>query len=607
MRLPPATLTMAIAAAFWFGSIAAAAGLEDVRRGPQPIRPFAAGVGRMIDDAVVQNLAGEDVRLDELVKQNPSGPTVIALTSTGCPLCLKYAPTLVSIGQRYADRGVNLLFLNPNQSEPEAAIEKSVAARGNHENYLRDVDKTLCRALGATTTTEVFVLDASRTLRYRGAVDDQYGFAYSLPQPRRNYLTDALDELLQSMPVSLAATDAPGCRLFYETDADADGSPNLDVTYHHQISRLIQNHCLECHRTGGIGPMSLQTYDQVRDYGAMIAEVIDRGVMPPWYAADSQDESTSHAQPLRWLGERRVSDDEKRDLATWLADDMPPGDPADSPPAVEFPDGWSIGQPDAVFAFDEPVSIPATGTLPYQNVTIQTDNPTDRWVRGIEIRPGDRRAVHHVIVSIDDRAAGRRDRGDESNYFWAAYVPGNSRVVYPEGFAKRLPAGATLRFQMHYTPYGTATTDVTRLGLVYADSPPQHEVKVAGIADRRFAIPPGEANHEIVTDRPIPSNLNVLSFMPHAHLRGKSVRFDLVSGDTTRNLLDVPRYDFNWQLAYRLTEPLPIRRGDILRYSAVYDNSADNPANPDPTKTVRWGEQTHQEMHLGIVEYYVDP
>jgi hypothetical protein len=192
------------------------------------------------------------------------------------------------------------------------------------------------------------------------------------------------------------------------------------------------------------------------------------------------------------------------------------------------------------------------------------------------------------------------DRGG----FWGEYVPGQNTLVYPDGFAKKLPQGARLKFQMHYTPNGTATTDRTRVGVIYAKAPPRHEVRVAGIVNARIAIPPGAADHREAASLRLPFDATIMGFLPHLHVRGKACRYELIRADGTRTtLLDIPRYDFKWQLLYRLHEPLPLQAGETLVFTASYDNSAGNPANPDPTKTVRWGPQTFDEMHLGYVEY----
>jgi hypothetical protein len=222
-------------------------------------------------------------------------------------------------------------------------------------------------------------------------------------------------------------------------------------------------------------------------------------------------------------------------------------------------------------------------------------------VQAIEVRPGNISVVHHVIVAL----RGIDNEVDERDGYWGAYVPGNSTLVYPDGYARLLPKGAKLRFQMHYTPNGTATEDSTRIGLVFAKEPPRHEVKVAGIANARIRIPPGAGNHQEVASLRLPFDVQILGFLPHMHLRGKAARYEALTADGTEVLLDIPRYDFNWQLLYQLAEPRTLRQGDTIRFTCWFDNSENNPANPDPSKTVRWGPQTEDEMHLGYVEYIV--
>jgi len=249
--------------------------------------------------------------------------------------------------------------------------------------------------------------------------------------------------------------------------------------------------------------------------------------------------------------------------------------------------------------------VKATGTMDYQHVSVQTELDEDKWVQGLEVRPTAREVVHHVLVFAVPKGAPRMV--GEAQGFFAAYVPGSTGVVYPDGFAKKLPKGTTLIFQLHYTPNGTATSDRTRLGLVYAKDPPRHEVRVAGVANHQLRIPPGANNHQVEAKLPVVFDAKIMAYFPHAHLRGKAARYEVRLPDGTRKpLLDVPHYDFNWQLSYRYADPMAVPRGSLLLYTAWYDNSDKNPANPDPKQQVKWGPQTSDEMHLGYVEYYID-
>ncbi|WP_164100932.1 redoxin family protein [Candidatus Laterigemmans baculatus] len=596
-----------------FGAMAVQAADSAVRQGPQPLKAGELGVGSRVPDLALTTISGEPGRLSDFAE---APALVIALTGTECPLCLKYAPTLAAIEQQYRERGVVFVFVNPSESEELERLEKAVETHGFEGPYARDGSKSLAAALGAKTTTEVFVLDRARTLVYRGAVDDQYGFGYALDAPRKTYLRDALDELLAGQSPRVAATSSPGCELFYGgPDSRASSTAEAaelsrapaEITYHNRISRIVQANCLECHREEGIAPIGLETYEEVKDYAGMIRRVVEQGIMPPWFAAPlpqtnaTESPSVQQAPSVHWANDRSLSNREQADLFAWIEAGAPEGDPQDAPLPKTYPDGWLIGKPDAVFEFSSPVPVKATGTMPYQNVTVETNLPEDRWVQAIEVRPGNLRVVHHVLVMIDKG----EEEVDESDGYWGVYVPGNSTLVYPDGYAKLLPKGAKLRFQMHYTPNGTATEDSTRIGVVFAKEPPQHEVKVAGIANGKLRIPPGAENHREEATRRLPFDVQILGFLPHMHLRGKAARYELVTENGTELLLDVPRYDFNWQLLYRLAQPRSLKAGDTLRFTCWYDNSENNPANPDPTRTVTWGPQTYDEMHLGYIEYIV--
>jgi hypothetical protein len=264
-----------------------------------------------------------------------------------------------------------------------------------------------------------------------------------------------------------------------------------------------------------------------------------------------------------------------------------------------------VGTPDVVFQIPEPVEIKAEGTMPYQKRVVETTLAEDRWVQGYEILPTAREVVHHVIVKVHPKGSAVRQRGEGEDGFFAAYVPGNSFRMLPPGFAKRLPAGSKLSFQIHYTPNGKATRDQVKIGLIFAKDAPRHEVHVAAVAQPRLNIPPGEANHVETRRQVIPVNMNITAFMAHMHFRGKSFKYELTTPDgKTETLLDIPRYDFNWQLQYNYAQPRFIHRGSTMTITAVFDNSSGNPANPDPTKTVRWGDQTYDEMMIGYVEHF---
>lgn len=565
--------------------------------GPTLAKPGDVGVGRQIPNPTVRTLDGVTRRLADLAGTNG---LVIALTSTTCPVSRRYTPSLQRLQAELAGQGIGFLWVNPFGSEAASEVGAYLAARGlSPASYAHDTEKALSAAIGARTTTEVFLLDAARTLVYRGAVDDQYGIDYSLDAPKARFLRDAVSALLAGERPGIAATHPPGCEI--DLPSAPEAKP-VDLTWHRDISRLLQQHCVDCHHEEGIAPFALDDLDEVEDRARVIRRVIEEGTMPPWSAAPP-----APGQESPWANDRTLSDRDKSDLLAWLgAPERPAGDPADAPaPRVFAKGGWLHGEPDAVFAFDQPVPVQAEGKMPYVNVTVPTRLAEDRWIEGFEILPGAREVVHHILVfAVDPEKPG--ERFSEIGGYFALYVPGTGAERFPAGFAKRLPAGATLRFQMHYTPNGTATEDLTRIGFHFADEPPRYEVKVTSVPNTRISIPAGAGNHEETATRPAPFDMTVMGFLPHLHLRGKAFRYEVIGPDgTAQTLLEVPRYDFNWQLYYRLKEPLFLPRGTPVRATAWYDNSPSNPANPDPSRTVRWGPQSEDEMMIGYIEYFV--
>jgi mono/diheme cytochrome c family protein len=561
---------------------------------PREVDPRPLGVGRRVPDASARDLSGAPRALAALL-----GPraTVVALTSTTCPVSKRLAPVLARLEADLAPRGVPFVFVNVDASDTEQACREQVAAHGLRGAYLLDREGAITAALGASTTTEVFVLDAARTLQYRGAVSDQYGIDFARAAPAHEWLARAVDAVLADRAPAVAATTAPGCALEVRRPEAAAAPP----TYHGRISRIVAQNCLECHRAGGVGPFPLETYAQVAAKAGTIAHVVEHRIMPPWLAAQP-----AAGAPSPWANERSLTEEDRAAVLAWVAAGKPEGDAREAAAPRRFPPDWAIGTPDVVFELPEAVDVAAEGVMDYVLLRVPTGFTEDRWVSAIEVQPTARGVVHHVLVfAVPPQQPGERRRRDNGlRGFFGAYAPGAGPVSYPAGYAKRLPAGSDLLFQLHYTPNGQATRDRTRIALVFAKGPPEHIVRMAGIATRRLEIAPGEKDHTERAMIPVPLDVKVLAFMPHMHVRGSAFRFEAVRpGEAAVPLLEVPRWDFNWQLRYVLREPLDLPRGSVVSATGWYDNSADNPNNPDPKATVHWGLQTTDEMMLGYVEF----
>lgn len=519
---------------------------------------------------------------------------VVAVLGTECPLAKHAALKLQKLAEDYADRGVTVIGLDANRQDSLADLAAFAKTNSLRFPLLKDVNQQVADSLGATRTPEIFLLDQQRIVRYHGRVDDQHAVGgKSRKTPTREDLKSAIEELLDGKTVSVTDTLATGCLIGRVRAAKSD-SP---VTYSNQIARILQKNCVECHRTGEIGPFSLTDYQEAAGWADTIVEVTQSRQMPPWHASPEYG---------HFSNERRLSDEDLNLLKQWADAGVPEGNPADLPAAKTYTEGWQLPRkPDhIVWMSDKPFQVKQEGTVKYQYFSVDAGLTEDKWLAGAEVIPGNRAVVHHVIVfaTTDGKVQ------DEDRQMVTAYVPGLRVAPYPQGMAKKLTAGSKFIFQLHYTPNGTATEDRTQIGLIFADPAEiTHEVRTASAGNRRFRIEP-QLDNQAFESRVItaPIDLKLLSLSPHMHLRGKSFRYELTLPDGTQEiLLDVPHYDFNWQTAYKFPEPRTIPQGAKLQAYASFDNSPNNLANPDPSKTVTWGEQSWDEMLLGYFDIAV--
>jgi peroxiredoxin len=515
---------------------------------------------------------------------------VVVFVDTECPLADLYVPTLIELHKKYAEKGVQFLAINSSSQDSFVSVSAHAQERDLPFPVLKDFDQHVADAFGAQRTLEAFLLDAKRVIRYHGRIDDQYGSGFRRDKPSRRDLEQTLDELLAGKPVSTPRTEVSGC-LIERARKLHDGG---EVTYAKHVARVLQKRCQECHRPGEIGPFPLMTYEDVKKRTNRIREAILEERMPPW-----------HADPRhgKFINDRRLTQEERDTLLSWIDRGTLNGDDKDLPPPLKFVNGWKIGQPDKVFTMAKEFKVPATGVLDYQRFVVDPGFMEDVWVQAAECRPGNRKVVHHILVYI--LAPGRRDPYDPDGTAatLVGWAPGDMPALYSPDTARRVPAGSKLLFEVHYTPNGTEQTDRSSVGILLAKGPPAHSVEMNILANMIFRIPPGASNHKGQMTFTFPQDALVLSFMPHMHLRGVSARYVMSYPDgTTRTLLSVPDYDFGWQSVYRFEQPLQVPKGSKLTWAGRWDNSEDNPRNPDATKAVHWGLQTWDEMQNGWME-----
>jgi len=515
---------------------------------------------------------------------------VVVFVDTECPVANLYVPALIELHRKYAGKGVQCLAINSSSQDSFISVSAHAQEREVPFPVLKDFDQKVADAFGAQRTPEAFLLDANRVIRYHGRIDDQYGIGFRRDKPARRDLEQALDELLADRPITTSQSEVSGCPI--ERSGKSHDGPA--VTYAKQVSRIIQRRCQECHRPGEIGPFSLLTYEDAKKRTKRIREAILEERMPPW-----------HADPHygKFANDRRLTQEERDTLLGWIDKGASKGNEQDLPPPLSFVKGWKIGEPDKVFSMAEEFKVPATGVLDYQRFVVDPGFTDEVWVESAECRPGNRKVVHHILVYI--LAPGRRDPYDRDGTAatLVGWAPGDMPAKYSPGTARRVPAGSKLLFEVHYTPDGTAQTDRSSVGVVFAKKPPENSVEMNILANMIFQIPPGAKNHQGQMTYTFPDDALLLSFMPHMHLRGVSARYVLTKPDgATETLLSVPDYDFGWQSAYRFEKPLLIPKGSKLTWTGHWDNSDDNPRNPDSTKAVYWGLQTWDEMQNGWME-----
>ncbi len=419
-------------------------------------------------------------------------------------------------------------------------------------------------------------------------------------------------------------------------------------TFTHDVAPILYKHCVSCHHPNDIAPMSLLTYGDAKPWAASIKEAVLTGKMPPWKA-------DSHYG--KWSNDPRLSPEEIATLKTWAEGPKAEGDPSEMPPKPEFPDGWKVGKPDVVIAIPEH-KLDATGPDEYSYITVPTNFTEDKWIVAAELRPGNRRVVHHAHVfvvepdepssaakakaapdpaaayakslemhagtlsflrldapAIDDGCL-RDDNGllpgskqNDLGSLISSYLPGRGPDTYPEGTARLVPAGSKLNFQIHYSrATHKPETDMTSVGLIFAKEPPKQIARRIDLSNHMFLIPAGDSNHEVTECHTFNKDMYITSLTPHMHLRGKAMRIEVTYPDGRKQtLLNVPHYDFNWQITYRAENAIFIPKGTRIKIDAYFDNSPNNPLNPDPSKIIRWGAASETEMMDGWVEYTAAP
>jgi len=540
---------------------------------------LALNSGDVVDDFRLNDQKGQS---HELYYLSDMKAVVLMADGNGCAVSRSTAKSLNQLRAKYQARGVEFLAIDSNLKDTPESIAQEIKADGIDIPILSDELQLIGESLGFTRNGEVLIVNPQNwKVLYRGA----YAKGSS------NYVADALDAALSGTPVKVAETEVRGCNIVMPERERR--SAHAQISYEKSIAPMLSEHCVACHREGGIAPWQMSSYDMVRGFSPMIREVVRTKRMPPW-----------HADPHYGVfsNDRSLTAEETKTLVHWIEAGSPRGGGIDPLTLVkkDWP-VWALGKPDLVVNLPK-FDVPATGVIPYQMWTV--DNPLDHdvWVRAVDFLPGARSNLHHIIATIGGEMAPGEKRDTDGSL--ADFVPGSEPLQIPPESGILLKKGAKFGFQAHYTVNGKEVTDATQMGLYFMDKPPQYRYRAAIMANPRIKIPANTKAYTNDATYKFDREVLVYSLHPHAHFRGAAAEFVAQYPDGHEAvLLNVPRYEFNWQTTYELKTPIVLPAGTAVKYSMTYDNSTQNKANPDPNREVPWGQQTWDEMLFGVIRF----
>lgn len=543
--------------------------------------------------------------------QNDKGLVrVFVFLSTECPVSNSYLQPLSKLHQTIDTEKVQLFGV-----VTDATVKRAEAAQHFEEFKLAipvlfDPSGHLATELKPTHVPEAFVLNASDSLVYHGAIDDAWGsVGRRRSKPSKHYLADAISAILRGSPIATAKTKPVGC-LF---ESFSGGSDDAAVTFNRDIAPIIYSRCLNCHRDGQVAPFALESYEQAAKRADWIVSVTEDRIMPPWIPYPGH---------RKFVGERWLTKLELSLLKRWAESGRARGDEADLPPKPEFAEGWRLGKPDLILRMPKPFTVYANGPDLFQNFVIPVDIPSDRMVAAIEFHPGNKRVVHHSVLFLDSNGAARKldeatPEPGYSNFGGPGFAPtgalggwsvGNTPRRLPNGMGRYLKKGSDLVMQIHYHPTGKEEVDQSEVGLYFIKKPVEETLKEPAklvgsiwMANYEMDIPAGASNYSRTTTYTLPKDVIMVGVVPHMHLLGKSMKVTATlpanEGAIETTLIDIRNWNYNWQDEYYFERPFKLPAGTRLTVDAIFDNSADNPMNPtSPPKRVTWGEETDDEM-----------
>lgn len=517
-------------------------------------------------------LVSQDSKSYELSYYKDSKAIVIVSQANGSPYIRAAAPALNALQAKYGAQGVTFFMLNSN-GDKESAVAAEAQSLGLTMPVLLDDAQLVGENLHISKVAQAVVINpANWQVVYRGPIDDRFADAVAKPTAavKTAYVANALDSLIAGKAVTVASADLASPAIAFP--AMAHSADFTKISYANEVAPIIAKNCVACHTQGGIAPFAMDSYEKVKGFAPMIRETIRTDRMPP-YNADP------HVGSFR--DDQNLSVADQKTLVHWIEAGAPRGDGADplktgAKPAAE----WELGQPDLVM--DVPAyTIPASGVVDYQYPVLTVPLTETRWIKAITYKVGSRQGVHHITGAL------------------ANYAVGAETVKLPSDQGIVLEPGQKLRLSVHYTTFGKEVVDKTKIGLYFypKGQEPDKVRQNLVIANANIEIPANAARYQAVSYGQVDHAATLYSVFPHAHYRGESAQVYLQKpGQKEELIVSLPAYDFSWQRGYYFKTPLDLPAGTKIITRTTYDNSAKNPANPDHTKPVYWGEQSWEEM-----------
>jgi len=540
-------------------------------------------------------LSDQELHSHQLSQLGDASAIVLITQMDNCPVSRNIASSVQALQDSYASKGVEFMMLNSSLSDKREDIVTEADTYGYHLPVLMDANQLVGEQLGVTRTAEAIVIDPKTwKIVYRGPIDDRVTYERQKARADHTWTRDALDSMLAGQSVKVARVQPVGCLISFP---ERDKPSATKISYSKTIAPMIEDKCTGCHEPGGIGPMPLTNYDNIKPFAPMIREMLRTQRMPPWRA----DPTVGH-----FLGDKSLSADQIKTLAHWVEAGSPRGQGADPLAAKTFQaEEWPLGKPDLVLDIPS-YDIPATGIVDYQRPFVRNPLTEGKWLRASTIKVVNRQTVHHILTGYMAEAPAPGQPANESKWIASlgGYAVGAESMVEPEDTGVYLPPGGAVGFQIHYTPFGKAMTEHSQIALYFYKDKPNLVMRSSVVLNPNISIPANTPSAQFSSYITFPKDALLYSAFPHAHYRGSSSKLFLETPDGNRKLvLALPHYDFNWQREYYFAEPIAVPAGSKLIAVYTYDNSVRNPANPDHNRVVPWGDQSFDEMLYTAVHY----